>query len=77
LRIWAVGGTRIRVKAERAEAAAKLFAENGFTPIYIDRRANGDVSFWFRRTADDALGRLVNSIPREFYVLRATVGTLR
>jgi hypothetical protein len=65
------------VKAERAEAAAKLFAENGFTPIYIDHRDDGDVSFWFGRTADDALGRLVHSIPRKFYALQATVGTLR
>jgi hypothetical protein len=38
---------RIRVRAEHAEDAAAAFDREGLTPIYVEHRADGDVSFWF------------------------------
>lgn len=66
-------GSRIRVRPENADEAAKLFEQNGFQPIYVDYRADGDVSFWFGKAPDDEKYRLFSSIPREFYAIQGVV----
>ncbi|WCM25906.1 hypothetical protein NDN01_18005 [Sphingomonas sp. QA11] len=66
-------GARIRVKAGCAGEAARLFEERGFTPIYVEHRDDGDISFWFGNEKDEALYRIANSIPREFYAIQGVV----
>lgn len=66
-------GGRVRVRSERAADAAQLFAASGFTPVYIERRDDGDVSFWFGKEADDVLHRIAACIPREFYAVQGVV----
>ena len=66
-------GGRVRVKSDRADDAARLFETNGFTPIYVEHRDDGDVSFWFGKEADDVLYRIATCIPREFYAVQGIV----
>lgn len=66
-------GCRIRVRPESADEAAKLFDQHGVSPIYVDHRSDGDISFWFGKASDDELNRIINSIPREFFSLRAVL----
>ncbi|HXH14874.1 MAG TPA: hypothetical protein VNJ10_01950 [Sphingomonas sp.] len=66
-------GSRIRVRPENADEAAKLFEQNGFQPIYVDYRADGDISFWFGKAPDNEKFRLLSSIPREFYAIQGVV----
>lgn len=66
-------GARIRVKPEHEQAAGRLFAEIGFTPIHVQHRPDGDVSFWFGKIEDEQLDILVRAIPQNFYALRAIV----
>ena len=67
-----VGG-RVRVKSEDAADAAQLFEASGFTPIYVEHREDGDVSFWFAKDADDVLYRIATCIPRDFYAIQGEV----
>jgi hypothetical protein len=69
-------GCRIRVKQQHADEAAALFDRNGFVPIYVEHREDGDVSFWFGKEPDDVLHRIVTSVPLEFFALRAVVGNI-
>jgi hypothetical protein len=66
-------GCRIRVRPENADEAAKLFEQGGFRPIYVEHRADGDISFWFGKAPDDELYRIFTSIPREFYAIQGAV----
>ena len=66
-------GSRIRVRPEHADEAAKLSEQNEFQPIYVDHRADGDISFWFGKAPDDEKYRLFSSIPREFYAVQGVV----
>ena len=66
-------GGRVRVRPERAADAAQLFEASGFTPIYVEHRDDGDVSFWFGREADDVLYRIATCVPREFYAVQGVV----
>lgn len=66
-------GGRVRVRAEPAKDAARLFAAHGFAPIYVEHRDDGDVSFWFGKEADDVLYRIATCIPREFYAVHGVV----
>jgi hypothetical protein len=50
-------GARIRVKAEHADDAAAVFDREGLTPIYVEHRADGAVSFWFGKLGDAELVR--------------------
>ena len=61
------------MRSENAEEAAKLFEQNGFQPIYVDYRADGDISFWFGKASDNEKYRLFSSIPREFYAIQGVV----
>jgi hypothetical protein len=63
-------GARIRVKREHAEDAAAAFEREGLTPIYVERRTDGNVSFSFGKLADADLFRACEAIPREWYALR-------
>jgi hypothetical protein len=64
-------GIRIRVKPEHADAAAAMFSEAGFSPIYVECREDGDVSFWFAKEDRPRRGEIVEAIPRDFYALQA------
>jgi hypothetical protein len=66
-------GARIRVKAGHADDAAAAFDREGLTPIYIERRTDGDVSFWFGKLGDADLVRACEAIPREWYALRGII----
>ena len=66
-------GSRIRVRPKNADEAAKLFKRSGFQPIYVENRADGDISFWFGKASDDEKYRLFSSIPREFYAIQGVV----
>jgi hypothetical protein len=54
-----------------------LFDARGFKPIYLERRKDGDASFWFGKHSDEARYRIVTAIPREFYALQAVIGDVR
>jgi hypothetical protein len=58
-------GARIRVRAEHAEDAAAAFDREGLLPIYVERRTDGDVSFWFGELAAAELSRACEAIPRD------------
>jgi hypothetical protein len=64
---------RIRVKEEHADAAYTAFERAGFTPIYVERRADGAVSFWFGKDVQADLYRVVTAIPREWYAIQGIV----
>ena len=64
---------RIRVKPEHAADAAKAFGREGLTPIYVEHRADGDVSFWFGKLRDADLSRACEAIPHEWYALRGII----
>ena len=66
-------GGRVRVRPENAVEAAKLFEQNGFRPIYVEHRDDGEISFWFGKASDDELYRLFSSIPREFYTIQGVI----
>lgn len=66
-------GARVRVRRDRANDAAELFAASGFAPLYVEHRDDGDVSFWFGKEPDDILYRIVTCIPREFYALQGVL----
>jgi len=66
-------GARIRVKAEHADDAATAFEREGLTPIYVERRTDGDVSFWFGKLADAELLRACEAIPRRWHALRGII----
>jgi hypothetical protein len=66
-------GSRIRVKPEHADAAAAVFDREGLSPIYVEQRADGAVSFWFGKLADADLFRAADAIPREWYAVRGVV----
>ncbi|MBO9580671.1 MAG: hypothetical protein J7498_07240 [Sphingobium sp.] len=66
-------GCRIRVKAEHAREAALLFEANGFDPIWIEPRQDGNISFWFGKAPGEELVRIFNSIPRHFHAIQAVV----
>lgn len=66
-------GSRIRVKAEHGLDAAAAFEREGLTPIYVDQRADGDVSFWFGKLADSDLLRACEAIPSEWYALKGII----
>jgi hypothetical protein len=67
-------GARIRVKPEKAEAAAEMFEAADFLPIFVEPRSDGDVSFWFAKIPDDELFKLSETVPRDFYALNAVIG---
>src|SRR4051812_9859034 len=62
-------GARIRVKGEFADEATSAFDREGLSPLYIEKRADGDVSFWFGKLGDADLLRACKAIPREWYAL--------
>ncbi len=66
-------GGRVRVRSARAAEAARLFEAGGFTPIYVEHREDGDVSFWFGKDQNDVLYRIVTCIPREFFALQGVL----
>jgi len=66
-------GARIRVKGEHADAASAAFKEAGFTPIHVERRADGAVSFWFGKDIQPDLEQVVTAIPREWYAFQGNV----
>lgn len=66
-------GARIRVRADHAEDAAAAFDREGLTPIYVERRADGDVSFWFGELGGADLLRACQAIPREWYALTGNI----
>jgi len=66
-------GARIRIRPEDEDEASRLFAGAGFTPIYIERRDDGTLSFWFGKMPGDEMFRLVEAIPRDMYAIRAAV----
>ena len=66
-------GARIRVRTEYADAAAAAFEREGLTPIYVEHRADGDVSFWFGKLGDADLLRACEAIPREWYALTGNI----
>jgi hypothetical protein len=66
-------GGRVRVRSACAAEAARLFDADGFTPIYVEHREDGDVSFWFGKEQNDVLYRIVTCIPREFLALQGVV----
>lgn len=66
-------GCRIRVRPEHAEDAAQIFQANGFEPIYIENRDDGDVSFWFGKEPNDVLYRIGTCIPRGYLALQGIV----
>jgi hypothetical protein len=66
-------GARIRVKAENATAAATAFKREGLTPIYVEERADGDISFWFGKLSDAELLRACEAFPRDWYALTGNV----
>ena len=66
-------GARIRIWPEDEDEALRLFAAAGFAPIYIERRDDGILSFWFGKMPADELFRLVEAIPRDMYAMRAIV----
>lgn len=63
-------GCRIRVRPEHAEEAARIFGANGFEPIYVEHRDDGDISFWFGKEPYDMLYRIGTCIPREYFALQ-------
>ncbi len=66
-------GARIRVKPEHADAAAAAFDREGLSPLYVEHRADGAVSFWFGKLGDADISRAADAIPREWYALRGVV----
>jgi hypothetical protein len=66
-------GCRVRVRPEHADEAARLFETNGFSPIYVEHRDDGNVSFWFGKEPADVLYRIGTCIPREFYAIQGIV----
>jgi len=66
-------GARIRVKSEKANAAAGMFEAAGFLPIFVEARSDGDVTFWFGKMLGGELFKLSETIPRDFYALTAVV----
>ena len=66
-------GARIRVRAEHADDAAAAFAREGLTPIYVEHRSDGDISFWFGKLGDAELLRACEAIPRHWYALTANI----
>ena len=66
-------GARIRVKAEHADDAASAFDREGLTPIYVEHRTDGDVSFWFDKLADADLFRACEAIARDWYALKGII----
>lgn len=69
-------GVRVRVKGVHADEAAVLFKQNGFTPIYVEYRDDGDVSFWFAKALKDRFDRVAISIPRDFFAMQAFIGRI-
>ena len=66
-------GARIRVRAQHAADVAAAFDREGLTPIYIEHRADGDVSFWFGKLGDADLLRTCEAIPRDWYALKGSI----
>jgi hypothetical protein len=66
-------GARIRVRPEHADEAAAAFDREGLTPIYVEQRNDGDVSFWFGKLANADLFRVCEAIPREWYALTGNI----
>jgi len=66
-------GARIRIRPEDEDEALRLFALAGFTPIHIERRDDGNLSFWFGKMPGEDLFRLCEAIPRDMYAMRAVV----
>ena len=66
-------GARIRVRAEHAKDAAAAFDREGLSRIYVEHRADGDVSFWFGKLGDVDLFRACEAIPREWYALSGSI----
>jgi len=66
-------GARISIRPEDDDEALRLFAAAGFAPIYIERRDDGILSFWFGKMPADELFRLAEAIPRNMYAIRAVV----
>jgi hypothetical protein len=64
-------GARIRVKEDKADAASTAFQEAGFTPIYVEHRDDGAVSFWFGKDVETY--RVATAIPREWYAVAGIV----
>ena len=58
---------------EHAEIAGQLFQEQGFEPLYVERRSDGNVSFWFGKLSSDELSRLTQALPKAYYVLGAHI----
>jgi hypothetical protein len=66
-------GARIRVKGEFADEAASAFDREGLNPLYIERRADGDVSFWFSKLGEADLLKACEAIPREWYAVSGNI----
>jgi hypothetical protein len=66
-------GARIRVRAEHADDAAAAFDREGLIPICVERRADGNVSFWFGKLGDADLFRACEAIPRDWYALTGNI----
>ena len=66
-------GARIRVKAEHADGAAAAFDREGITPIYVEHRADGVVSFWFGKPV---VG-IIQSIEADGAVIKSDDGYVR
>jgi hypothetical protein len=66
-------GARIRIRPADEEKALGLFASAGFTPIHIERRDDGILSFWFGKMPGDELLRLAEAIPRDMYAMQAII----
>ena len=66
-------GARIRVRGEYADEAAAVFDREGLFPLYVERRADGNVSFWFSKLGNADLSRACKAIPREWYALSGNI----
>ena len=67
-------GACIRVTGEFADRAAAAFEHAELHPLYVERRADGNVSFWFGELSDADLLRACEAIPCEWYALNGNIG---
>ncbi|WP_374146704.1 hypothetical protein [Sphingomonas sp. 28-63-12] len=69
-------GARIRIKPEHAPSVAELFTASNFTPVYVEYRSDGNVSFWFDKVAarSPAFVKTVEAIPFAHWAIHAIVG---
>jgi hypothetical protein len=62
---------RIRVKAENADHARKLFVAAGFPESVEESAEDGCIVFAFTSVADERKWAVINSIPKDMYAISA------